>query len=375
MDYRVFDTVAAKASLLGFGCMRFPQKGNEIDEAEAEKMIDTAYAQGVNYFDTAYVYHDGKSENFTGRVLSKYRRDSYFLATKLPCWLVQSVEDAERLFQEQLDRLGTDYIDFYLLHSLGEESWNRMVELGILSFCEELRKAGKIRYFGFSFHDEYSVFENIASYRKWDFCQIQLNYIDTETQAGMKGYLLTEKLGIPLVIMEPIKGGSLANLPEDMVKIFAKVTPGASPASFALRFIASLPNVKVILSGMSTMEQLVENVSLFSPLSPLTDKERAAIEEVSAAIKSKVRNGCTNCRYCMPCPAGVDIPGNFALWNERAMLNNVGAIRWFWGISMQDKVKAKNCVGCGKCEELCPQGLSIRDDLSVLQHELDELCK
>jgi len=375
MDYRVFDTVAAKASLLGFGCMRFPQKGNEIDEAEAEKMIDTAYAQGVNYFDTAYVYHDGKSENFTGRVLSKYRRDSYFLATKLPCWLVQSVEDAERLFQEQLDRLGTDYIDFYLLHSLGEESWNRMVELGILSFCEELRKAGKIRYFGFSFHDEFSVFEKIASYRKWDFCQIQLNYIDTETQAGMKGYLLTEKLGIPLVIMEPIKGGSLANLPEDMVKIFAKVTPGASPASFALRFIASLPNVKVILSGMSTMEQLVENVSLFSPLSPLTDKERAAIEEVSAAIKSKVRNGCTNCRYCMPCPAGVDIPGNFALWNERAMLNNVGAIRWFWGIGMQDKVKAKNCVGCGQCEELCPQGLSIRDNLAVLQHELDELCK
>ncbi len=375
MDYRVFDTVAAKASLLGFGCMRFPQKGNEIDEAEAEKMIDTAYAQGVNYFDTAYVYHDGKSENFTGRVLSKYRRDSYFLATKLPCWLVQSVEDAERLFQEQLDRLGTDYIDFYLLHSLGEESWNRMVELGILSFCEELRKAGKIRYFGFSFHDEYSVFEKIASYRKWDFCQIQLNYIDTETQAGMKGYLLTEKLGIPLVIMEPIKGGSLANLPEDMVKIFAKVTPGASPASFALRYIASLPNVKVILSGMSTMEQLVENVSLFSPFSPLTDKERVAIEEVSAAIKSKVRNGCTNCRYCMPCPAGVDIPGNFALWNERAMLNNVGAIRWFWGIGMQDKVKAKNCVGCGQCEELCPQGLSIRDDLSVLQHELDELCK
>ena len=355
--------------------MRFPQKNGEIDESEAEKMIDVAYAKGVNYFDTAYVYHDGKSEAFTGKVLGKYERESYFLATKLPCWLVQSVDDAKRLFQEQLDRLGKDYVDFYLLHSLGEESWNKMVDLGIISFCEDLQKAGKIRYFGFSFHDEYPVFEKIASYRKWDFCQIQLNYIDTEMQAGMKGYALAEKLGIPLVIMEPIKGGSLANLPEDITNAFANVTPGASPASFALRYIASLPNVKVILSGMSTMEQLMENTALFSPFCPLNVMEQAAIEDVAAIIKGKVRNGCTNCRYCMPCPAGVDIPGNFALWNERAMLNDVGSIRWHWEIGMPDKAKAKNCIGCGQCEELCPQSLSIRDNLATLQFELDELCK
>lgn len=375
MDYRKMDKIGINTSLLGFGCMRFPILENgKINEPLAEKMLDTAFAGGVNYYDTAYVYHDGASENFTGRVLNKYDRSSYLLATKLPCWEVKSLEDAKRLFEEQLRKLDKDYIDFYLLHSLGKDSWPKMVELGVVEFCEKLKADGRIRYLGFSFHDDYPVFEDILTSRKWDFCQIQLNYMDTEEQAGMKGYLLAEKLGIPVVVMEPVKGSSLANLPDDIIKGFKNLRPDATAASWALRWVGSLPDVKVVLSGMSTMDQVADNLKTFTYFKPLNKEEKRAVAEVTKLLQACVKNGCTGCRYCMPCPSGVDIPRNFHIWNEFGMFKNPGAVNWEWGMAMEDSIKAKNCSECGLCEDACPQRLNIREDLKKVQKEMDALC-
>ena len=376
MEYRKMEKIGIETSLLGFGCMRFPTLENgKINEPESERMLDAAYKGGVNYFDTAYVYHDGDSEPFTGRVLNKYERSSYFLATKLPCWKVNTLEEAKEIFESQLTRLDKDYIDFFLLHSLGRETWDKMVSLGVVEYCEELKAAGRIRQLGFSFHDEYPVFEEIISYRAWDFCQIQLNYMDVDEQAGMKGYLLAEKLGIPVVVMEPVKGSSIASFPEDITSIFQEVTPGASTASWALRWVACLSNAKVILSGMSTMEQVEDNLKTFSPFVPLSKDEYAAVDKVVAVLHTRVNNGCTGCKYCMPCPFGIDIPYNFKVWNTYGIFRNAGQVNWDWNLSMEDKYKAKNCTECGACEAACPQKIHIREDLKRVQIELDAVGK
>ena len=249
METRKLEKLGIETSLLGFGCMRFPTTPEGgIDEAEAEKMMDKAIAAGVNYIDTAYPYHGGASEPFVGKVLKKYDRNSFYLATKLPVWKVEAIEDVDTVFCEQLSRLQTEYIDFYLMHALNKERFDRMVEIGCIERLEQLKAEGKIRYLGFSFHDDYETFERILNYRDWDFCQIQLNYMDAEEQAGLKGYKLAESKGVPMVIMEPIKGGSLAAFAEDITGRFRNLDPEASVASFALRWVGSLPNVKVILN-------------------------------------------------------------------------------------------------------------------------------
>ncbi|MBP1755298.1 MAG: aldo/keto reductase [Firmicutes bacterium] len=372
MELREFKNLGIKTSLLGFGCMRYPKKQDgSIDEEIAERMIDKAYQNGVNYFDTAYVYHEGKSENFTGKALDRYDRSSYYLATKLPCWLVEKAEDAERLLNEQLTRLNKEYVDFYLLHALGRESFDKMVSLGVLEVMDRLKAEGKIKYLGFSFHDDYNAFEHIIKFRKWDFCQIQLNYMDIEEQAGMKGYELAEKLEVPLVIMEPVKGGSLARLPEDAAKHLEKLDAGKSAASWALRWVGSMPNVKVILSGMSDEEQVQDNLNTFHNFKALSDTEKGAIVKVAETLTSRVKNGCTGCAYCMPCPAGVDIPKNFRIWNSYGMYNNEGELNWLWSNDIDDKAKAANCVECGQCEDACPQKLNIRRDLKTLQTDIN----
>ena len=373
MEKRKLEKLGIDTSLLGFGCMRFPtDAAGKIDEVQAEKMLDKAIAEGVNYIDTAYPYHDGESEPFVGRVLKKFDRGSFYLATKLPVWLVKTVEDAERIFLSQLERLQTDYIDFYLLHAMNKNSWEQMVQAGVVEFCEKLKEQGKIKYLGFSFHDSYEVFETIASARKWDFCQIQLNYMDTEEQAGLKGYELTEKLGLPLIVMEPVKGGSLAGYSEDINERFKKMDPKASIASFALRWVGSLPNVKVILSGMSNMAQLEDNLSTFRKFAPLSEKEAAEIEDIVAALKRRIQNGCTGCRYCMPCPAGGDIPRNFRIWNHYHIYGTYQTVKWAWEHETPEAEKAKNCIKCGKCEALCPQKIRIREDLERAQADLDQ---
>lgn len=372
MEKRKMKNLGIETSLLGFGCMRFPQnKDGSIDEAEAEKLIDKAMERGVNYIDTAYLYHEGNSEITVGKILKKYKRDSFYLATKLPVWLVETAEDVDKYLNEQCDKLQTDYIDFYLLHAMNKERWEKVLEQGVIERLEELQAAGKIKYLGFSFHDSYEVFEEMINYRAWDFAQIQLNYMDTKKQAGLKGYQLAEKKGVPLVIMEPVKGGSLAVFSDEIMDKFHKLDPLASPASYALRWVGSLPGVKVILSGMSSMAQVEDNLATFEAFRPLNEKEKQTIDEVKKILDSRIQNGCTGCGYCMPCPAGVNIPGCFQAWNTYHVFQNYHNVRWNWEEEIGEEHQAKNCVACGKCEAVCPQKLPIREDLKKAQADLD----
>lgn len=373
MEKRKLDKLGIETSLLGFGCMRFPVTADgKIDEQKAEEMLDKAIKAGVNYIDTAYPYHNQESEPFVGRALQKYDRDTYYLATKLPVWQVETLEDAERIFAEQLERLQTDYIDFYLMHAMDKKRWDKMVEIGCVKLLEEWKAQGKIKYLGFSFHDSYETFEEIVNYRDWDFCQIQLNYMDIEEQAGLKGYRLTEEKQLPLVIMEPVKGGSLAAFADDIMEKFHAVREGASAASFALRWVGSLPNVKVILSGMSSLEQVEDNVKTFTDFEPFSEKEQQVVAEVRDILNSRVQNGCTGCRYCMPCPAGVNIPGSFRVWNTYHMYQNYNVVKYAWEQELGAAQQPANCIKCGKCEKACPQKLSIREDLARVQADLDK---
>lgn len=374
MEYRKFEKLGVAPSLLGFGCMRFPTNAEgKIDYEKSEAMIDYAIANGVTYIDTARPYHNGESEIFLGKVLKKYNRDSYYLATKLSFWMVNTLEDATAFFEDQLKVLNTTYIDFYLLHCLDKKNWQKAKETGMLEYLIKQKEEGKIKYLGFSFHDDYEVFEEIVTYRDWDFCQIQYNYVDRNIQAGDKGYELCERLGIPMVIMEPVKGGNLATLPEDVTKPFKEYDEKKSVASWALRWVASHSNIKVILSGMSTMEQVEDNVKTFSTLSTLNEEEHKIVENVAETIHSRIKVGCTNCQYCMPCPFGVKIPHHFRLWNDLSMYNNKDRIKNTYDSMIQEEGSAQHCVKCGKCETLCPQNIKIRDMLVLADEALKKV--
>ena len=368
------DNLNIDTSLLGYGCMRFPTgPDGRIDEPRAEALLDRAYAAGVNYFDTAYPYHGGQSEEVVGRVLDKYPRDSYFLATKLPLWQINSLDDAKKLLDFQLNRLHKDYIDFYLFHAFNRERFEKMKEYGVFEYLEEEQKKGRIRFLGFSFHDSFDAFKEIIEYRKWDFCQIQYNYMDVNEQAGDDGVALAEALGVPLIIMEPVKGGSLATISGDLLSDLKKVRPDASAASWALRYVASRNNVKVVLSGMTTEEQLEDNLKTFENFEPLSEKEEKLVNELAESIRKRVFIGCTGCRYCMPCPSGVNIPRNFSIWNDYGMYSNAGSTKWKWTHDLRDEEKASACVECGACEAVCPQQLEIRENLKKVLETMESL--
>lgn len=372
MIKRKTEKLNVETSLLGFGCMRFPTDAEgKIDEVRAANMLDMAYRAGVNYFDTAYTYHEQESEGFVGKVLEQYPRDSYYLATKLPIWLLERKEDVRRVFGEQLERLGKTYVDFYLFHAVDKSRWEKIKELQVLEVCEALQREGKIRHLGFSFHDSYEVFEEILTSRDWDFCQIQYNYMDTEEQAGRRGYELAEKLGVPMIVMEPVRGGSLAGFSEDINEKFYGLSRERSIASYALRWVADHENVKVVLSGMSTEAQTEDNLKTFGNYMPLSRQEQQTIADVVQTLRSRVQNGCTGCGYCMPCPAGVNIPRNFKIWNQYHIYRKYDMIKGSWE-QMGEKEKPLSCIKCGKCEEACPQHIRIREDLARVQNELDE---
>jgi predicted aldo/keto reductase-like oxidoreductase len=352
-----------KVSALGFGCMRFPLNGNEVDRDRSRKMIEAAYAAGVNYFDTAYVYHEEKSEEITAEILRQYPRNSYYIADKLPTWFGMTIPDCKKMFETSLSRLQTEYIDFYLIHSLTKERFDILVKNGVVDWLLTEKEAGRIKYLGFSFHDSYSAFSHILAYRQWDFCQIQLNYIDTGFQAGLQGLSDCEERGIPVVVMEPVKGGALASFPDEMMAAYKAVNPGDSAARWALRFAASQKGVAVTLSGMSDEAQVADNLETFRDFKPLSDAETAVLEKQSAVIKSRVFNPCTGCAYCMPCPAGVKIPNIFAAYNHYGMFRDPGKLRWDVKMDMGKADMPENCIKCGKCETHCPQGIKIRDEL------------
>ena len=369
MEYSTLDKLGVRVSRLGFGCMRFPLTAEgKIDEPRAAAMLDTAYKAGVTYYDTAYFYHQHTGEAFLGRAMKRYPRDTFYLATKMPMSIVESLDHAKEIFEGQLAALQTDYVDFYLLHAVNGERWKQAQEMGIVDFLLEMQKAGRIRHFGFSFHGSYEEFETILTARDWDFCQLQINYMDTETQAGLEGYRLAAEKGVPVVVMEPVKGGLLAKLPADVSARLAAVTPGQSDASWAMRFVGSLPNVKVILSGMSDASQVMDNISTFRDFKPLSEAERAALDIAVETLKARVKNPCTGCGYCMPCPAGVDIPRNFRVWNMFGVYQNAASAAAGWK-NIPEGARADACVTCGACLEKCPQRIGIPDDLRRVRED------
>ncbi len=364
-------------SILGFGCMRFPTRAGMIDEPRAIAMIHDSIDKGVNYFDTAYIYHAGRSESLLGKALAGGLREKVKIATKLPPFMVKKLENAQKIFNTQLGRLQTDYIDYYLLHMLTDKAgFDRLSELGVLKWLEELKAKGTIKNIGFSFHGIKSEFLNILKAYPWDFCQIQYNYMDENNQATREGLKAAAAMGIPVVVMEPLRGGKLVtHLPEEVKKTFADCQKDRSPAEWALRWIWNHPEVNVVLSGMSNEEQVLDNIRIASDAqaNSLTEEELGAFEKVKSVLQERTRVPCTACGYCMPCPAGVDIPGCFSHYNDKYLTKDRGArIRYFQNMALASKPSlASQCKDCGKCETHCPQNIEIRSQLRVVSREME----
>lgn len=377
MQYRRDPKSGNLLSVLGYGCMRFTKKGRSIDQEKAEREMAHAIALGVNYFDTAYIYPG--SEVAVGKFLTKGNRDKIYLATKLPHYIVKNLADADRIFEEELRRLQTDHIDYYLMHMLTDiGSWNRMREMGIEDWIQRRKAAGQIRQLGFSYHGGTPGFLKILESYDWDFCQVQFNYMDEHSQAGLKGIQRASELGIPVIIMEPLRGGRLAGgLPQRAKEVFAKADPNRSPANWALRWIWNHPEVTTVLSGMNAMEQIDENVRIActSDANSLTEQELSVYDDARKEINRVTKVGCTGCGYCMPCPQGVDIPVCFRCYN---VLFSDG---WFNGLReylmcttlRTNHSNASKCIGCGKCERHCPQAIPIRKELVNVRKKMERL--
>lgn len=366
MRYRTFGRLDWRPSALGLGAMRLPTIGGNsasIDEEHATQMIHYALDHGVNYIDTAYGYHEGESERFLGRVLRGPYRDKARLATKLPCWLVKARSDFDRLFEEQRARLGREAVEFYLLHGLDRETWAQVRDLGVLDWAERAKADGRIGFFGFSFHDEYPVFQEIVdAYEGWDFCQIQYNYMDVDYQAGERGLRYAAERGLGVVVMEPLRGGLLARPPAPVARVFAQSQEGWTPAEWALHWLWDQPEVSVVLSGMSTLGQVVENVASASCSGPgtLGPRRRAVIDQARNAYRSLRPIPCTGCGYCLPCPAGVAIPQVLDLGNRAVMYCDVDGARLEY-LMLAEGERADRCTACGQCEERCPQHIPVSD--------------
>ena len=375
MQYRT-DRYGNPISILGFGCMRFPQTLGIPQTEEIEKEILTAYRAGVNYFDTAYIYPG--SESALGEVLAGNGiREKVHIATKLPHYLVRKPEDMDRIFMEELKRLRTDYIDYYLLHMLSDiRSWNRLLEMGFAAWLDEKMRSGAIRQIGFSYHGNTDMFRQLVDAYDWDFCMIQYNYMDEHTQAGRTGLQYAHSKGLPVFIMEPLRGGRLVSrLPEKAKKIFAEYPTKHTPAGWAFRWLWNQPEVTVVLSGMNTEEMVLENMQTASEvqIGEMGDREETMLRQVVDAINAGTKVGCTGCAYCMPCPRGVDIPGTFAAWNRYHAESKFSGFREYLMCTAlrKNSAAASNCIGCGKCEQHCPQGISIREMLKEAGKDLE----
>jgi predicted aldo/keto reductase-like oxidoreductase len=378
MQYRQFGKLDWQVSALGFGCMRLPTTGDhaDIDEAEAARMLHFAIDHGVNYIDTAYPYHGGNSERFVGKVLDEGNyREKVRLATKLPCWHVETASDFDRYLNEQLGKLQTDHIDFYLLHALNKNTWNKMRDLDIFPNAEKAIADGRIGHLGFSFHDTYEVFQEIVDgYDGWTFCQIQYNYMDIEEQAGTRGLKYAASKDLAVVIMEPIRGGRLVNPPPSIQSIWDTAKHKRTSADWALQWIWDHPEVSLALSGMSAMIHVEENLASAdaSAVNSLNEEDLELIGKVREKYRQLCPIPCTRCDYCMPCPNGVSIPRVFEMYNDGTMYDKPDWVRNQYDHWLKPEERADNCIACQECEELCPQKIPISQWMPVVHDALAE---
>jgi hypothetical protein len=374
MNYRKNPKNGDMLSALGYGCMRFTKKGTSIDQSKAESEMITAIENGVNYFDTAYIYSG--SEVALGKLLAKGYRDKIFLATKLPHYLIKTSQDIEKYFSAQLNRLQTDYIDYYLIHMLSDINvWERLKSIGIEDWIKEKKSSGQIRNIGFSFHGGTTSFITLIDAYDWDFTQIQYNYLDEYSQAGITGLKYASSKSLPVIIMEPLRGGKLANLPKTAEKIMKDAPVQRSAAEWGLRWVLNHSEVTVVLSGMNSLAQVKENVRVASEIKPGTMSTEALmlIEKVKKILTAKTKVPCTGCSYCMPCPQGVDIPVCFKAYND------VYSDSWFTGMKeyfmcttlKPDPSNASKCIQCGRCEQHCPQKIEIIKELQNVKKKME----
>ncbi len=371
MLYRKFNNLDKDVSVLGLGTMRFPVINNDqknIDEEKSIEIIRYAIDHGTNYIDTAYPYHGGNSELVVGKALLDGYREKVTLATKNPVWLVRKYDDFEKYLDEQLKKLQTEYFDVYILHALNKKMWDKIKDLGALKFLDEAKAKGKIKLAGFSFHDEFEVYEEIMDSYNWDMCMIQLNYIDQDEQAGLKGLRYAEEKEVPIVVMEPLKGGLLANPPEDIL-LKLQESREISPVEWSFKWLSNYPIIKVILSGMSTMEQLVENLEISNGLeiNNMTEEDYEVIDEVIDMYNSRDIIDCTDCQYCMPCPVGVNIPFNFKLFNDASIYGSLKNSAYQYNLLIKPEEQASNCIECHQCEPKCPQKINISQELKRVE--------
>jgi predicted aldo/keto reductase-like oxidoreductase len=386
MQYRPLGRTGEHVSVLGFGAMRLPfleGRRDQIDIPLASEMMRYALDRGVNYVDTAFPYHGtsfdetpGKSEGFVGNVLAEGYRDSVLLATKLPHWVVKSREHMDEILAGQLERLRTDRIDCYLLHGIGEGAWEKLANLGAIDFLETAKADGRIRYAGFSYHDDPPKFAPIVDAYDWDFCQIQYNYLDVDFQAGAAGLAYAAQRGLGVIVMEPLKGGRLAPpLPDNIQALWDRYPVDRSPVEWALRFVWNDPRVSLLLSGMSTMEQVVANVEYASrgEAGSLAEADLAQIEKVREGYKARTVVDCTGCRYCMPCSQGIDIPRILAAVNNASLFEDVEEERRGYEIGVEQKqtARASECSECGQCEDACPQQLEVIKEMANASRMFD----
>jgi hypothetical protein len=376
MEYRKFGETDVMVSALGFGCMRLPTLGEyaEIDEDQATDMVRYAIDHGVNYVDTAYGYHGGNSERFVGRALKDGYREKVNLATKLPSWLVKEPADFDRLLNEQLEKLDVEHIDFYLLHSLNKKFWDTIYGFDVLEWAEGALADGRIGHLGFSFHDDYAVFKEIVdAYDNWTFCQIQYNLIDLYNQAGRAGLRYAASKGLAVVIMEPLLGGRLVDPPEAIQTLWDSTEADRSPVDWALQWLWDQPEVSVVLSGMSEMGHVEENLASASRsgVGHLTPEERELAQQVRETYQTLCPVPCTACKYCMPCPNGVDIPKSFRIYNNGVMYNQLDKAREGYA-KMAEEERASACIQCRQCEELCPQHIVISERMVEVEAVLGQ---
>ena len=375
MKYRTFGKLGIQGSAFGLGCMRFngaASGDSVIDEQKAVSLIRRAIDGGVTYLDTAYVYLDKTSEIVLGKALQDGYRDKVTIATKMPAEAVKNRADMEALLAEELTKLQTDHIDFYLMHGIDKEKWEYFKSIGAPEFFEEMKQAGKIRYKCFSFHGPYEDFEYIIKDNDWDMVQIQYNYMDVDNQAGTKGLELAGSLGIPVVIMEGLLGGRLANAPDNVQALYDAFPVKRSPVEWAFRWLCNRPEIATVLSGCNEEAQIDDNLRIFDTVEPgiMTPDELKLMDDVRNAYNSRTKIGCTGCRYCMPCPNGVNIPGIFSAWNNVSLYNADPKQDWNMNMLLQNGETADKCVQCGACEAACPQHLPIIDSLQAAWKEL-----